>query len=134
MNNVLKEDFSNILQNKFSWKKLKNSSILITGASGYLANYLIKFLLYLNEKEDLNIKIVGTTRDIKRTKEKFKSHLKLYLHACSDDRNGNGESDSQVSPEIWFDALKNIRPFIELFSIICVTNPAFRRHVLYSVN
>ena len=58
MNNVLKEDFSNILQNKFSWKKLKNSSVLITGASGYLANYLIKFLLYLNEKEDLNIKIV----------------------------------------------------------------------------
>lgn len=76
MNNVLKEDFSNILQNKFSWKKLKNSSVLITGASGYLANYLIKFLLYLNEKEDLNIKIVGTTRDIKKTKEKFKSHLK----------------------------------------------------------
>ena len=58
MNNVLKEDFSNILHNEFSWKKLKNSSILITGASGYLANYLIKFLLYLNEKEDLNIKIV----------------------------------------------------------------------------
>ena len=59
MNNILNEDFSRILHNKFSWKKLKNSSILITGASGYLANYLIKYLLYLNEKENLNIKIIG---------------------------------------------------------------------------
>ena len=75
MNNILNEDFSRILHNKFSWKKLKNSSILITGASGYLANYLIKYLLYLNEKENLNIKIIGTTRDIKKTKKKFSSYL-----------------------------------------------------------
>ncbi|MDC3091329.1 NAD-dependent epimerase/dehydratase family protein [Rickettsiales bacterium] len=76
MNNILIEDFSKILENKYLWKKLKNSSILITGVSGYLANYLIKFFLYLNKEENLNIKIIGTTRNVKETEKKFGNLIK----------------------------------------------------------
>lgn len=76
MNNILIEDFSKILENRYLWKKLKNSSILITGVSGYLANYLVKFFLYLNKEENLNIKIIGTTRNVKETEKKFGNLIK----------------------------------------------------------
>ncbi len=42
----------------------KNKTFLITGAKGYLASSLIRFLLYLNNKYDLNLFIYAATRNI----------------------------------------------------------------------
>lgn len=43
-------------------KKLKNKTILITGASGLIGSNIIAFLSYLNKKNNLNVKIIGIIR------------------------------------------------------------------------
>ena len=49
--------------------------------------------------------------------------LIVYLHACSDDRNCDGNSDTEVCPEEWVNALKNILPSIKHSSILFGANP-----------
>ena len=51
--------YSNLVE----YNKLKNKTFLITGAKGYLASALIRFLLYLNNTYNLNIFIYATTRN-----------------------------------------------------------------------
>lgn len=41
MNTIIQEDISELLQRDIPWEKLDRSSILITGASGMLASYLV---------------------------------------------------------------------------------------------
>ena len=65
---------------------------------------------------------------------KIRIDIGVHLHSCSDDRNGDGNSDTEVSPEHWVDALENILPSFQLLSIVIGTNPAFCRHCFYSVN
>ncbi len=74
MSNILNEDFENIFLNTCSLNKIKNSRILITGINGFLASYLIKFLIFLNKKKKFNIEIIGTTRNRKKA-EKFYSEF-----------------------------------------------------------
>ena len=47
----------------FNYERLRNKTFLITGAKGFLASATIRFLLYLNNKFDLNLYIYGTSRD-----------------------------------------------------------------------
>lgn len=49
--------------NLFNYNKLINKTFLITGAKGYLASSLIRFLLFLNEKYNLNLFIYAATRN-----------------------------------------------------------------------
>ena len=49
--------------NYINYLELKNKVFLITGAKGYLASALIRFLLYLNYEHKLNIFIYATTRN-----------------------------------------------------------------------
>ncbi len=49
--------------NHFSFKeKLRNKSVLITGGTGLIGSYLIRFLQYLNQEYHLNIKLFGLAR------------------------------------------------------------------------
>ena len=42
---IIKQDFANIYSNKkINWSKINNKKILITGASGFIASYLISEL------------------------------------------------------------------------------------------
>lgn len=47
----------------FEFKSFKNKSILITGASGLIGNYLLNFLSYLNDNLGLNMKITALSRE-----------------------------------------------------------------------
>lgn len=49
--------------NYIEYNKFKNKVFLITGAKGYLASSLIRFLLYLNKTYNLNLFIYATTRN-----------------------------------------------------------------------
>ena len=69
---ILTEEFSNIssiLQNEKD--KLKNNSILITGANGLIASYLIEYLQYLNKEFGYNIKIYAMSRSMEKLKSRF---------------------------------------------------------------
>lgn len=69
---IVKEDINRILINtKIKWNKFKNASFLITGANGFIANYIINTLIYLNFYKKYNIKIILLTRNKIKTKKKF---------------------------------------------------------------
>jgi UDP-glucuronate decarboxylase len=107
MNNfhrILKDDFNFILNNNLPWEELANKKILITGATGFIASYLIRFLYEANKKLKLNIAITGTVRDLHRARNQFrnidvnflklekinilepikiKSHFDIFIHMAS---------------------------------------------------
>ena len=62
MENLVFEEFERYSQ-YFNYEKLRDKTFLITGAKGFLASSTIRFLLYLNNKFDLNLYIYGTSRD-----------------------------------------------------------------------
>lgn len=70
-NDIVQEDMKDIYEQKILFDKLKNKSVLITGATGMLATYIIYFLHYLNINKESNIKIYALVRNKKKTEEIF---------------------------------------------------------------
>lgn len=48
------------------FKELNNKTILITGSKGIVGSGIIKWLLYENENNNLNCRIIASTRDVTR--------------------------------------------------------------------
>lgn len=72
MNSILKEDLDYIISSNLDWKKFEGKTILITGANGLLPSYMVKTLLYLNEKVlNKKCKVIGLVRNINKAKIKF---------------------------------------------------------------
>lgn len=63
MNKIVKEDIQFILNSNIDFQKFKDSSVLITGASGMLASYMALSLLYLNERYGYNVKVIAVARN-----------------------------------------------------------------------
>lgn len=70
-NTIVQEDMKDIYDEAISIDKLRNKSILITGATGMLATYIIYFLYYLNINKESNIKIYALARNKKKIEEIF---------------------------------------------------------------
>ena len=49
MNRVLEDDLKTIIAEDLSWEKLKNKTVMITGASGMVGSYMLYVLLMLND-------------------------------------------------------------------------------------
>lgn len=60
-------------------EKLRNKSILITGANGLIASCIIDILNVLNEEMEYNIKIIALMRNKKHILERFKSYNQLEV-------------------------------------------------------
>lgn len=71
------EEFKNIAKflNSYLYK-LNNKVFLITGACGMIGAYLIKFLLYLNDSQKLNIQIYAVSRLKEKLEKCFKNNTK----------------------------------------------------------
>jgi nucleoside-diphosphate-sugar epimerase len=65
-----------IIFNAGDYSKLRNKTVLITGAYGMLASYMVYFLLYLNEIHEFNIEIIS----LSRSAEKFNSRFGVHAH------------------------------------------------------
>lgn len=75
-NKVIQDDMALIYASDFiDFSKLKNKSILITGATGMIAYYFTCFLLYLNKKHAYNVKIYASVRDINKGKNYFRDSM-----------------------------------------------------------
>lgn len=72
LNHIIEKDIENILNNEINFKKLENSTVLITGASGMIGSYLMYVLASLNDLQSFNIKILALVRD----KNKIPNYLK----------------------------------------------------------
>ena len=74
-NKLYKEDLEYISNLELDYNKLKNSTMLITGASGLIGSLIVDEIMYLNNKIDLNCKIIGIGRGIDSAKARFSDYF-----------------------------------------------------------
>lgn len=72
-----------------NWERLKNKSILISGASGLIGSFLVDAIMYKNNNENLSCKIYACGRNSDKMKERFSSYcenplLVLVYHDIND--------------------------------------------------
>lgn len=99
MNKVLKEDFEYIANSNIDFNKLRNKTVLISGATGLIGSLLIKALLYCDKVHNLQINVIGLARNIKKVNVIFSDYLNfsnlsfLYADLLSDDINTDLDID-----------------------------------------
>ena len=62
LSSLLKQDFENIYNASSEWEKLNGRTLLITGANGFIASYLINFLLYIKSYKKIDLDIIAVAR------------------------------------------------------------------------
>lgn len=86
-NKIIAQDIEAIVLGNVQWDQFKNVSILITGADGFLASYLVKVLLHASMEFNLDLKIYAVVRSaIKSNRIKHldgSEGLVLYEHDMS---------------------------------------------------
>lgn len=70
-NPIIREDMEDIYARAYGWKRLYKKTVLVTGAYGMLASYLVSFLMYLNIYKNMQIRVIAQGRNEKKAKEKF---------------------------------------------------------------
>lgn len=68
------EDIEYIASFGVEWQQLKNSSILVTGATGLIGTVLVDALMYKNKNDGLNVRVFALARN----KEKIQNHFRDY--------------------------------------------------------
>lgn len=71
------EDIESVLKINTDFLKLKNKSILITGATGLIGTVLVDMLLFLNKKFNLNLYLVLISR---KNSKKYPECVKVLNH------------------------------------------------------
>jgi len=74
---LYKKDIENIASINIGWDKLKDSSILITGATGLIGTFLIDLLMYRNNTYRDNITIYAVSRSKEKVMSRFGAYFSL---------------------------------------------------------
>lgn len=74
-NKIIQEDLEYITNYPLEWDKIRNKTVLITGANGLLPSYMVHTILFLNYKKSLNCNVIAWVRN----KEKAFSIFKDYV-------------------------------------------------------
>lgn len=108
-NELYREDIRRVAELDFPWESLARKAVLISGATGLLGSFLVDVLLYLNEKQGLQVKIYGLGRNENKAKERFGSCFDNFSFLISDVNSFSGESiDGDV--EVIFHLASNTHP------------------------
>lgn len=76
-NKYIQQDIKEIINSNLKFEKLKDKSVLITGATGMLATYIVYTMIYLNENFNYNIKIIALVRNKNKAIERFSDILNI---------------------------------------------------------
>ncbi len=68
---IIQEDLENLINENIDFNVFKNKRFLVTGANGMIATYFIYFLMYLNDKKNMHIKIYALSRNENKLKSRF---------------------------------------------------------------
>jgi nucleoside-diphosphate-sugar epimerase len=70
-NAVIQSDMENIFDRDIPWQELNDRNILVTGAYGMLASYIVIFLIYLKKRRQVNINVWAQGRSKEKAQERF---------------------------------------------------------------
>ena len=91
LNEVIMDDIEQIIKREINFNWLKNRNVLISGANGLIASYLVNTLLYLNDTQDMGIQIYAIVRNREKTQKKWGDILdRTDIH-----RSGNHDRKSR---------------------------------------
>jgi UDP-glucuronate decarboxylase len=76
-NKIIEQDIDFILNSNVDWSKFSNKTILISGANGFIASYMVETLLSLNKKLLQLTKVIALVRNYDKANERFKSYLNV---------------------------------------------------------
>lgn len=65
------QDILSITEANIPWEQLKGSTVLITGANGFISYYLVTALMIRNDLYQDNIKVFGIVRNEGKARQKF---------------------------------------------------------------
>ena len=77
MNPILEQDLEMILSERISWDKLKNKTVLITGASGMVGSYMMYTLLKLNDLRQFHVKVIAVIRNVNKIPKEIREREDL---------------------------------------------------------
>lgn len=82
---VIEEDMQDIYARGLDWQRLRGKTLLLTGATGMLASYVAFFLIYLNEKHAMNMRLLFHVRSEEKARLRFgeytdKPYTSLVCH------------------------------------------------------
>ena len=82
---IIVDDFENIFKRDIPLKELYGNTVLISGATGMLASYVVYFLIWLNETKNANINIIALARNQQKCRKRFGKYLDQdYFRSCVD--------------------------------------------------
>ena len=74
LHKIIREDIEFIIRHNLPWDNFNNSTVLISGANGFLPAYILETLLYLNDKYNKKINIIALARNKEKTLKKYYHH------------------------------------------------------------
>lgn len=94
---IIEHDMQDIYSRNLEWRKLQGKTVLITGATGMLASYVVFFLVYLNERYGLDMHFVLMVRNLQKCRQRFGIYVdKAYVHVITSDINQPLTYDKKV--------------------------------------
>lgn len=75
MHPVIEEDLAHIMALNLDWNRFRHKSVLITGATGMLASYMVETLMMLNRSHGLGCRVIGLVRSPEKAKKRFADHI-----------------------------------------------------------
>lgn len=71
---LYREDIAYNVSLQLPWDKLSDCTVLITGASGLIASYLIDVIMQRNINNDMNCKVIALGRNLERAQKRFSEY------------------------------------------------------------
>lgn len=80
-NSIIREDMQRICQERRIVENLRGKRVYISGATGMIASYMVLFLIYLNEIEQISCEIYACARREAKARARFGKYMdKQYFH------------------------------------------------------
>ena len=76
------DDIKLVANAKLPWHKLKNKSVMLSGATGMIGSFLVDVLLYKNQQDDLGCEIYALGRNEQKAAHRFGENMKRihFIH------------------------------------------------------
>lgn len=95
---IIEEDLEDIYSRNIPWERMENKTVLLTGAYGMLASYMMFMLMYLNEKKGMHIRIIAQVRSVEKFEKRFGDIAHYpYLKVCTDSLDENLRIEEEIN-------------------------------------